>query len=132
MKSWAMERGAVNYSHWFSPVRGEPLQSLNGMKHDSFVDLDFGSAEVVKPMTVGFSGSQLFFTETDGSSFPNGGLRATHTAAAYNSWDKLSPPFIRGDTLYIPSSFVAWTGAALDHKTPMLRSQEAINREGIR
>lgn len=132
MKSWAMERGAVCYSHWFSPVRGEPIQSLNGMKHDSFVDLDFGSAEVVKPMTVGFSGSQLFFNETDGSSFPNGGLRATHTAAAYNSWDRISPCFVYGDTLYIPSAFVAWTGAALDHKTPLLRSQEAINKEGMR
>jgi len=133
MQSWAMERGAVQYSHWFSPVRGEPIQSMNGMKFDSFVDLNFGDASVVKPIVSGgFSGGKLFFNETDGSSFPNGGLRATHTAAAYNSWDKLSPPFLRGDTLFIPSVFVAWTGAALDHKTPLLRSQEAINREGMR
>merc|ERR1711871_908200 len=132
MKNWAMERGCTNYAHWFSPVRGEPIQALNGMKFDSFVDLDFSDSAVVKPMTVGFSGSQLFFNETDGSSFPNGGLRATHTAAAYNSWDRVSPCFVYGDTLYIPSAFVAWTGAALDHKTPLLRSQEAINKEGMR
>jgi len=132
MKEWAFARGATNYAHWFSPVRGEPIQALNGLKHDSFVDLDFSDSSVVKPMEVGFSGSQLFFNETDGSSFPNGGLRATHTAAAYNSWDRLSPVFVYGDTLYIPSAFVAWTGAALDHKTPLLRSQEAINREGMR
>jgi len=132
MMKWANERGAVNYSHWFSPIRGEPIQSLNGMKFDSFADLDFSSDDVVKPITSGFTGSQLFFNETDGSSFPNGGLRATHTAAAYNSWDKLSPVFVYGDTLFIPSCFVAWTGAALDHKTPLLRSQEAINKEGMR
>merc|ERR1711871_935880 len=132
MKNWAMERGCTNYAHWFSPVRGEPIQALNGMKFDSFVDLDFSDPSVVKPMTVGFSGSQLFFNETDGSSFPNGGLRATHTAAAYNSWDRISPCFAYGDTLYIPSAFVAWTGAALDHKTPLLRSEQAINKEGMR
>jgi glutamine synthetase len=132
MKNWAFERGATNYAHWFSPVRGEPLQALNGLKHDSFVDLDFGNDDVVKPMKIDFTGSQLFFNETDGSSFPNGGLRATHTAAAYNSWDRISPVFVIGDTLYIPSAFVAWTGAALDHKTPLLRSQEAINKEGMR
>merc|ERR1711871_1228893 len=132
MKNWAMERGCTNYAHWFSPVRGEPIQALNGQKHDSFVDLDFSDPSVVKPMTVGFSGSQLFFNETDGSSFPNGGLRATHTAAAYNSWDRISPCFAYGDTLYIPSAFVAWTGAALDHKTPLLRSEQAINKEGMR
>merc|ERR1711871_855052 len=132
MKNWAMERGCTNYAHWFSPVRGEPIQALNGMKHDSFVDLDFSDASVIKPMTTGFSGSQLFFNETDGSSFPNGGLRATHTAAAYNSWDRVSPCFAYGDTLYIPSAFVAWTGAALDHKTPLLRSEQAINKEGMR
>jgi len=122
----------VNYAHWFSPVRGEPIQALNGMKYDSFLDLDFSDPALVKSMKVGFSGSQLFFNETDGSSFPNGGLRATHTAAAYNSWDRKSPVFVYGDTLYIPSAFVAWTGAALDHKTPLLRSEEAINTEGLR
>merc|ERR1712193_122073 len=133
MQDWAMERGALQYSHWFSPVRGEPIQAMNGMKFDSFVDLNFGDASVVKPIVRGgFSGGKLFFNETDGSSFPNGGLRATHTAAAYNSWDKLSPPFLRGDTLFIPSVFVAWTGAALDHKTPLLRSQDAIHKEGMR
>ena len=85
------------------------------------------------PTKVGtFSGALLFQSETDGSSFPNGGLRATHTAAAYMSWDRLSPPFIRGDTVYIPSSFITWTGAAEDEKTPLLRSMEAVNQEGMR
>ena len=79
-----------------------------------------------------FSGGLLFQSETDGSSFPNGGLRATHTAAAYMSWDRLSPPFVRGDTVYIPSSFITWTGAAEDEKTPLLRSMEAISSEGTR
>merc|ERR1719267_516020 len=132
MQKWAMSLGAVNYAHWFSPVRGEPIQALNGLKFDAFVDLDFSDPAVVKPMKVSFSGGQLFMNETDGSSFPNGGLRATHTAAAYDSWDKISPPFVYGDTLYIPSAFIAWTGAALDHKTPLLRSQDAINKEGMR
>merc|ERR1719201_1031779 len=83
-------------------------------------------------MVVDFTGGQLFMNETDGSSFPNGGLRATHTAAAYNSWDRMSPPTVYGDTLFIPSAFVAWTGAALDHKTPLLRSQDAIHKEAMR
>merc|ERR1711907_504066 len=133
MQEWAMERGAVQYAHWFSPVRGEPMEALNGLKYDAFVDLDFGTPDVVKDIVAGgFNGGKLFLNETDGSSFPNGGLRATHTAAAFNSWDRISPPFVRGDTLYIPAAFVAWTGAALDHKTPLLRSQEAINKEGLR
>jgi glutamine synthetase len=132
MREWAMGLGAVNYAHWFSPVRGEPIQTLNGVKYDGFCDLEYSDPSVIKPMKVDFTGSQLFMNETDGSSFPNGGLRATHTAAAYNSWDRVSPPFVYGDTLYIPSAFVAWTGAALDHKTPLLRSQEAVGKEGLR
>jgi len=132
MKEWAFSHGAVNYAHWFSPVRGAPIEALNGLKHDSFIDLDFSSKEIIKPVKEDFSGSKLFFNETDGSSFPNGGTRATHTAAAYMSWDRMSPVFVKGDTLYIPASFVAWTGAALDEKTPLLRSQNAINEQGLR
>lgn len=128
MMKWALERGAVNYAHWFSPVRGG-----NGLKHDAFIDLDFGDPSTLKPIvTETFSNTQLFLNETDGSSFPNGGLRATHTAAAFMSWDRSSPPFVRGDTLYIPASFVSHYGDALDEKTPLLRSNEAINVQGLR
>jgi len=132
LKDFAFAHGAVNYAHWFSPIRTDGNQALNGIKHDSFIDLDFGSPEIIKPIVEDFSGAKLFFNETDGSSFPNGGLRDTHTAAAYMSWDRTSPPFIKGDTLYIPASFIAWTGAALDEKTPLLRSQNAIDQEGLR
>jgi len=132
LKDFAFAHGAVNYAHWFSPVRHNESEALNGIKHDSFIDLDFGSSEIIKPIVEDFSGTKLFFNETDGSSFPNGGLRDTHTAAAYMSWDRTSPPFVKGDTLYIPSSFIAWTGAALDEKTPLLRSQNAIQNEGLR
>ena len=128
MMNWAMERGATNYAHWFSPVRG-----ANGLKLDAFIDLDFSDSSVLKPIVAGdFSGGKLFFNETDGSSFPNGGLRATHTAAAFMSWDRGSAPFVRNDTLYIPAAFIAHNGAALDEKTPLLRSQEAINTAGTR
>uniref|UniRef100_A0A7S2WJT6 GS catalytic domain-containing protein n=1 Tax=Mucochytrium quahogii TaxID=96639 RepID=A0A7S2WJT6_9STRA len=124
LRVWAMERGAENFAHWASPVRGPN----NLLKHDAFIDLDFKTMEPI----VKFSGSRMFFNETDGSSFPNGGLRETHCAAAYLSWDRLSPPFVRGDTLYFPSAFISWRGDALDEKTPLLRSQQAINREGSR
>ena len=99
------------------------------------MDLDYGHPDTLKPLVAGpgtFDGGKLFFSETDGSSFPNGGLRNTHTAAAYMSWDKTSPPYVRNGTLYIPSAFVTYLGDALDHKTPLLRSQEAINTEGVR
>ena len=128
MMKWAMERGALNYAHWFSPVRGG-----NGVKHDAFIDLDFGDKATLKPIvTEHFNNTKLFLNETDGSSFPNGGLRATHTAAAFMSWDRSSPPFVRGDTLYIPASFVSHYGDALDEKTPLLRSNEAVNAQGTR
>ena len=149
MMNWAMQRGALNYAHWFSPIRGG-----NGLKHDAFIDLDFGDKATLKPIvTEHFNNTKLFLNETDGSSFPNGGLRATHTAAAFMSWDRSSPPFVRGDTLYvvrslslslsrithntlpnryIPASFVSHYGDALDEKTPLLRSNEAINTQGSR
>eukprot|EP00912_Choanoflagellata_sp_UC4_P001099 UC4_evm1s679 len=131
---WSRSKGAVQYAHIFYPIRGAVNGSHggSGLKFDSFVDLDFGNSHPLKPFTTGFNGSKLYMNETDGSSFPNGGLRVTHTAAAYMGWDQSSPPYIRGDSLFIPSSFVAYTGAALDEKTPLLRSSEAINKEGVR
>jgi glutamine synthetase len=125
MMTWAMNHGALSFAHWASPLRGPNAL----LKHEMFIDLDF--KENMEPITK-FSGSKLFFSETDGSSFPNGGLRATHTAAAYLTWDKTSPPFVRNKTLYIPSAFISWNGDALDEKVPLLRSQRAVNRAGKR
>lgn len=131
MMEWAMERGASNYAHWFSAVRG-----ANGLKNDAFIDYDFGGEGqyngVIKDVVHDFSGSKLFFNETDGSSFPNGGLRQTHRAAAFMNWDRQSAPFVRGGTLFIPSAFVTHNGDALDDKTPLLRSQACVNKEGLR
>ena len=102
-------------------------------KFDAFLDLDFGHPSTLKPTkTKVMNQGLLFANETDGSSYPSGGLRITHTAAAFVSWDKTSPPFVRGDTLYLPSGFITHNGEAQDHKTPLLRSQEAINKEGLR
>lgn len=127
LRDWAVERGANNFSHIFYPIRG----MKPGLKIDAFIDLDYGDARTLKPIVAGeFDGSKLFMSETDGSSFPNGGLRATHTAAAYMLWDKTSPPYIRGDTVFLPSSFIAWSGDMLDYKTPLLRAQRAISITG--
>eukprot|EP01080_Neovahlkampfia_damariscottae_P007829 gene7829-12303_t len=122
MKNWALEKGCTTYTHWFSPLRG-----YNAEKYDSFIDKDSGGRVVVD-----FSGSKLFNGETDGSSFPTGGMRHTHTAAGFTSWDISSPPFIQDDCLYIPSAFIAWTGETLDEKTPLLRSNKAINDQSLR
>lgn len=124
VREWAQSKGCVGYSHLFSPMRG----ALHGEKLETFLDQDFGTGELI----VNLSGSELFQTETDGSSFPNGGLRATHEAAAYMGWDMQSPPFVYGQTLYIPSAFVTWTGDALDQKTPLLRSNDAVNEHALR
>ena len=126
MLDWALFNGATNFAHWASPIRGPH----NLMKFDTFVDLDFSSPSL--DMRTAFNAGRLFTGETDGSSYPNGGLRDTHCAAAFLTWDTLSPPFIRGDTMYIPSAFVSWRGHALDEKTPLLRSQEAVSRSGSR
>mmetsp|Transcript_31421 Transcript_31421/g.82408 ORF Transcript_31421/g.82408 Transcript_31421/m.82408 type:complete len:720 (-) Transcript_31421:72-2231(-) len=128
VKKWAMERGAVNYSHIFYPHRG----MKSGQKKDAFIDLDFSDPRAIKPVIEDFNGSKYFMSETDGSSFPNGGLRQTHTAAAYMQADRTSPPYIFGDTLCIPSSLVTWTGHSIDNKTGLLRSQEAVTAEGTR
>lgn len=124
MHQWAVSHGAVSYAHLFYPMRGR----APGEKHDSFVVMDFATGDVKE----GFSGSMLLHGETDGSSFPNGGLRDTHAAAAYTAWDTTSPPFIREHTLMIPAAFISWKGDPLDEKTPLLRSQEAVNTQGMR
>jgi glutamine synthetase len=124
VREWAQSKGCVGYSHWFSPMRGP----FHGEKVETFMDVDFDTGELI----VNLTGTELFQTETDGSSFPNGGLRVTHEAAAYMGWDTGSPPFVYEQTLYIPSAFVSWTGEALDQKTPLLRSGVAVNEQSLR
>jgi glutamine synthetase len=126
MKDWAIERGATHYTHWFQPMTG-----LTAEKHDSLTSLD-GEGGVVYRL----SGSSLIQGEPDASSFPSGGLRATFEARGYTAWDVSSPAFIiRGSnyaTLCIPTAFVSWNGEALDKKTPLLRSIEAISTQAMR
>ena len=121
MKTWAMEKGATHYTHWFQPLTGYTAE-----KHDSFLS-PAGDGAIAT-----FSGSELIQAEPDASSFPSGGLRATFEARGYTAWDPSSPAFImrhaNGATLCIPTAFASWTGEALDNKTPLLRSVEALNR----
>ena len=124
IREWAQSKGCIGYSHWFSPMRGP----IHGEKLETFVGVDFETGRLV----IDFSGRELFQTETDGSSFPNGGLRETHEAAAYIGWDTNSPPFVYRQTLYIPSAFVSWNGEALDQKTPLLRADLAVNEQSLR
>ncbi|MYE04204.1 MAG: glutamine synthetase type III [Bacteroidetes bacterium SB0662_bin_6] len=124
IREWAQSKGCIGYSHWFSPMRGP----VHGEKLETFVGVDFKTDRLI----INLTGSELFQTETDGSSFPNGGLRETHQAAAYIGWDTGSPPFVYRQTLYIPSAFVSWTGEALDLKTPLLRANLAVNERGLR
>ncbi|MEG1125794.1 MAG: glutamine synthetase III [Oscillospiraceae bacterium] len=122
MKDWAMENGATHYVHWFSPMTG-----AGSGKHDSFIDgVEKGEA------ILSFSGKMLAKGESDASSFPSGGLRATFEARGYTTWDPTSPAFVLGTTLYIPTAFCAYTGEALDQKTPVLRSMQAINKQALR
>ena len=127
MKLWAVERGATHFTHWFQPMTGATAE-----KHDSFVDVDFANGGVL----MDFSGKALVKGEPDASSFPSGGLRATFEARGYTAWDPTSPAFIRetrsGATLCIPTAFCSWTGEALDEKTPLLRSAEALNKAALR
>ncbi len=127
MKEWAVEHGATHYTHWFQPLTG-----ITAEKHDSFV----GSADKDGRMITSFSGKELIKGEPDASSFPSGGLRATFEARGYTTWDITSPAFLKesgaGVTLCIPTAFCSYTGEALDKKTPLLRSMEAINREALR
>lgn len=122
MKDWAIERGATHYTHWFQPLNG-----VTAEKHESFLNPDgMGGA------LMDFSGKELVRGEPDASSFPSGGLRATFEARGYTGWDPTSFAFIKNNTLCIPSVFFSYSGDALDTKTPLLRSMDALNRQGLR
>ena len=127
MKEWAIEKGATHYTHWFLPLTG-----VTAEKHDSFISAPQPSGKVL----MSFSGKELIKGEPDASSFPSGGLRATFEARGYTAWDCTSPAFVRQDaagaTLCIPTAFCSYTGEALDQKTPLLRSMEAINKQALR
>ena len=122
MKDWAIEKGATHYTHWFQPLTG-----VTAEKHDSFIS-PVGSCKVVME----FSGKELIKGESDASSFPSGGLRATFEARGYTAWDPASFAFVKDGTLYIPTAFCSYTGEALDTKTPLLRSMDAISTQGLR
>lgn len=122
MKEWAVENGATHYTHWFQPMTG-----FTAEKHDSFI-APAGEGEVI----MDFSGKELVKGEPDASSFPSGGLRATFEARGYTAWDPTSPAFIKDGTLYIPTAFCSYSGEALDKKTPLLRSMEALNQESVK
>ncbi len=126
MKDWAIEHGATHYTHWFQPLTG-----LTAEKHDAFLTPDGHGGAITE-----FSGSSLVQGEPDASSFPSGGIRATFEARGYTAWDCTSPVFLNRNggtvTLCIPTVFVSWTGEALDHKTPLLRSMDAISEQAMR
>ncbi len=126
MKEWAVENGATHYTHWFQPLTGSTAE-----KHDALISIDGrGSVQFT------LSGSELVQSEPDASSFPSGGLRATFEARGYTAWDATSPAFLMRNagevTLVIPTAFVSWTGAALDQKTPLLRSMDALSHHALR
>src|ERR1019366_9472069 len=127
MKKWPIEKGATHYTHWFQPLTGKTAE-----KHDSFLDPQADGSAIME-----FSGKQLIKGEPDASSFPSGGLRATFEARGYTAWDCTSPAFLKEDdagnvTLCIPTAFASYTGYALDKKTPLLRSMEAVSRQALR
>ena len=122
MKDWAVELGATHYTHWFQPMTG-----ITAEKHDSFISPDKNGRVIME-----FSGKELVQGEPDASSFPSGGLRATFEARGYTAWDATSYAFIKDGVLCIPTAFCSFSGDALDKKTPLLRSMEAINRQALR
>lgn len=122
MKNWAIENGATHYTHWFQPMTG-----ITAEKHESFITPDKCGKVIME-----FSGKELVRGEPDASSFPSGGLRATFEARGYTVWDTTSYAFIKDDTLCIPTAFCSYSGEALDKKTPLLRSMEAINKQALR
>ncbi|MBQ3085688.1 MAG: glutamine synthetase III [Clostridia bacterium] len=122
MRDWAMERGATHFTHWFQPMTG-----ITAEKHDSFITPDHTGGILME-----FSGKELIKGESDASSFPNGGLRATFEARGYTAWDPTAYAFIKDGTLCIPTVFYSYGGEALDTKTPLLRSDEALNRQAMR
>ena len=127
MMEWAMERGATHYTHWFQPLTG-----ITAEKHDSFLTPPTEEGKMILRLT----GKQLIRGESDASSFPSGGLRATHYARGYTAWDMTSPAFVKemscGTILCIPTIFISYTGDALDNKTPLLRSMEALSQQAVR
>ena len=122
MKDWAIENGATHYTHWFQPLTG-----ITAEKHDSFISPSPDGGVIME-----FSGKELIKGEPDASSFPSGGLRATFEARGYTAWDPTSYAFIKGKTLCIPTAFCSYGGEALDKKTPLLRSMEALNKQALR
>ena len=121
MKKWAVSKGATHYTHWFQPLTG-----LTAEKHDAFLEPE--GDKVIMRLT----GKSLIIGESDASSFPSGGSRATYMARGYTAWDPTSPAFVKEGTLYIPTVFVSYTGETLDKKSPLLRSMTAIDRQGKR
>ena len=122
MKDWAIEKGATHFTHWFQPLTG-----ITAEKHDSFIS-PTGDGHIIME----FSGKELIKGEPDASSFPSGGLRATFEARGYTAWDPSSYAFVKDDTLCIPTAFCSYCGEALDQKTPLLRSMDAINKQALR
>src|SRR5699024_7422904 len=122
MKDWAIEKGVTHYTHWFQPMTG-----VTAEKHDSFISPDNNGKVIME-----FSGKELVQGEPDASSFPSGGLRATFEARGYTAWDPTSYAFIKNNVLCIPTAFCSYGGHALDKKTPLLRSMEAINKQALR
>jgi glutamine synthetase len=122
MKDWAIERGATHFTHWFQPMTG-----ITAEKHDSFISPTADGRIIME-----FSGKELIKGEPDASSFPSGGLRSTFEARGYTAWDCTSPAFFKDNTLCIPTAFCSYTGEALDKKTPLLRSMEALSKQAVR
>ena len=122
MKDWAVEKGATHYTHWFQPMTG-----VTAEKHDSFISPEPGGKVIME-----FSGKELVKGEPDASSFPSGGLRATFEARGYTAWDPTAYAFIKDDTLCIPTAFCSYSGEALDKKTPLLRSMQALDKQAMR
>ncbi|NMF07488.1 glutamine synthetase III family protein [Clostridium beijerinckii] len=122
MKDWAVEKGATHFTHWFQPMTG-----ITAEKHDSFINPTSDGKVILE-----FSGKELIKGEPDASSFPSGGLRATFEARGYTAWDCTSPAFIKDGSLCIPTAFCSYNGEALDKKTPLLRSMEALNKQALR
>ncbi len=122
MKEGALDLGATHYCHWFQPMTGTTAE-----KHDSFISTTSSGSIIME-----FSGKELIKGESDASSFPNGGIRATFEARGYTAWDCTSPAFVKDKTLYIPTAFCSYSGEALDKKTPLLRSMDALSKQGVR
>ena len=122
MKNWAVSKGATHYTHWFQPMTG-----ITAEKHDGFISFSEGGNVIMD-----FSGKELIKGEPDASSFPSGGLRSTFEARGYTVWDPTSYAFVKGKTLYIPTAFCAYSGEAIDKKTPLLRSMDVLSKESVR